>query len=58
VESAQNAAEDLILELFQGQGVLLGGNQSAPVVGKEFLLTKPIRVVKSENYVVGVTWGR
>jgi hypothetical protein len=33
----------------------LGRNQSAPDVGQEFLLTQPVGVVESENYVVGIT---
>lgn len=56
-ELAQNAPEDLVLELFQSQGILLSGNQSAPVISKEFLLTEPIGVVKSENDVVRVGSG-
>jgi hypothetical protein len=44
----------LILKLFQGQGVLLGGNQSTPVIGKEFLLAQPVGIMESENYVVGI----
>jgi len=51
---AQNAPEDLILELSQGHGILLGGNQSTPVVGHEFSLAQPIGVVKSENHVVWI----
>lgn len=57
MNSAQNAPEDLILELSQRQGILLGWNQSTPVVCQEFLLTQPVRVVESEDYVVGIARG-
>ena len=49
VESAQNAPEDLVLQLSQSQGILLGRNQSAAVVCHKFSLAQPIGVVESEN---------
>lgn len=56
-ELAQNASENLVLELLQSQSILLGRNQSAPVVGQEFLLTQPVGVMERENYVVGIARG-
>jgi hypothetical protein len=54
MESAQNTSKDLILKQLQSDGVLLGGDQTAPVVGHKFSLAQPVRIVESENNVVGI----